>query len=356
MLLIVAHHYVVNSGLMAADGPIASNPLSFHSLFLLLLGAWGKVGINCFVLITGYFMCKKDITLKKFLKLLCVVEFYQVLIFFIFCATGYEELSTVPLIKALIPVRSIADNFENVFIVFFLFIPFLNIIIRSMTERQHVRLLALLAFAYIFFGTLPGFSVTMNYLSWFMVLYFIASYLRLYPKKIFGDKEFWKASTIVCIVASSLSVIVMTMMSARWHRDGLQSYDFVTDCNTLLAVLTGISSFMYFKNIDIPQSKLINTVAATTFGILLIHANSDAMRQWLWVDTLNNVGNYYSLLGYLHAIVSVTGVFVVCSCLDLIRIRLIEKPFFDALDKRLPQIVSWFERTEDRLFETLHIQ
>lgn len=247
MVLIVAHHYVVNSGLMSIGGPIESEPLSFHSLFLLLFGAWGKVCINCYVLITGYFMCEKNITLKKFLKLVCVVEFYQVLIFGIFCATGFEELSLVSLIKALIPVRSIADNFENVFIVFFLSIPFLNIMTRCTTERQHIYLLVLLTIAYVFFGTLPGFFVSMNYLSWFMVLYFIASYLLLYPKKIFSDTGFWKTSTIVCIVASFLSVIVMTMVSARWHRDGLQSYYFVTGSNTLLAVLTGISSFMYFK-------------------------------------------------------------------------------------------------------------
>ena len=48
MLLIVAHHFVVNSGLMDADGVIASDPLSANSVFLLLFGAWGKTGINCF--------------------------------------------------------------------------------------------------------------------------------------------------------------------------------------------------------------------------------------------------------------------------------------------------------------------
>ena len=62
MLLIVAHHYVVNSGLTATDGPIFSNLLSWKSIFLLLFGAWGKTGINYFVLITGYFMCKSNIT------------------------------------------------------------------------------------------------------------------------------------------------------------------------------------------------------------------------------------------------------------------------------------------------------
>lgn len=70
MLLIVAHHYVVNSGLTAADGPIYNAPTSAHSIFLLLFGAWGKIGINCFVMITGYFMCRSKITAKKFAKLI----------------------------------------------------------------------------------------------------------------------------------------------------------------------------------------------------------------------------------------------------------------------------------------------
>ena len=61
MLLIVAHHYVVNSGVIE----IASEyPTSLRSLYYYLFGAWGKVGINCFVLITGYFMCEREISFR----------------------------------------------------------------------------------------------------------------------------------------------------------------------------------------------------------------------------------------------------------------------------------------------------
>ena len=84
MILIIAHHYVVNSGLTLADGPINTNLLSWQSIFLLLFGAWGKTGINCFVLITGYFMCTSRITLKKFIKLLFEVMFYRIIIYLIF--------------------------------------------------------------------------------------------------------------------------------------------------------------------------------------------------------------------------------------------------------------------------------
>ena len=88
MFVIVAHHYVVNSGLMEV---IAENgAMKGSSLFLLLFGWGGKTGINCFVMITGYFMCKSNITLKKFLKLLLEVEFYKILFYLIFLITGYS--------------------------------------------------------------------------------------------------------------------------------------------------------------------------------------------------------------------------------------------------------------------------
>ena len=54
MLCIVAHHYVVNSGLLELIGKTES--LTPNSIFLLLFGWGGKTGINCFLMITGWFM------------------------------------------------------------------------------------------------------------------------------------------------------------------------------------------------------------------------------------------------------------------------------------------------------------
>ena len=61
MITIVAHHYVVNSGLL--DCIEKQAPLEFKDYFLILFGMGGKTGINCFVLITGYFMCTSYITI-----------------------------------------------------------------------------------------------------------------------------------------------------------------------------------------------------------------------------------------------------------------------------------------------------
>ena len=90
MILIVAHHYVVNSGLFEL---MRQSPTSFKSLYLFLFGMWGKTGINCFVLITGYFMCQSRITLRKFTKLLFWVLFYNIAVYLAFCIFGYTDFS-----------------------------------------------------------------------------------------------------------------------------------------------------------------------------------------------------------------------------------------------------------------------
>lgn len=83
--MIVAHHFVVNSGLTLPEGPMMSNPTDVNTLFLWLFGMWGKTGINCFLFITGYFMCKSNISLKKFVKLMLWIYLYKIVIFGIFC-------------------------------------------------------------------------------------------------------------------------------------------------------------------------------------------------------------------------------------------------------------------------------
>lgn len=71
------------------------------------------------------------------------------------------------------------------------------------------------------------------------------------------------------------------------------------------------------------------------FGVLLIHANSDVMRQWLWKDVLNNVESYYSEHFILHAFLSILLIFVICVVIDLIRQKTVETWAFRFVDKTI---------------------
>lgn len=352
MILIVAHHYVINSGLTDMGGPIYADPLSWRSLFLLIFGAWGKTGINCFVLITGYFMCRSNITVQKFFKLLLEVMFYKIVIGGIFLISGYQKLSLSFIIRTVLPLTNIGTGFTAAFLVFFLCIPFLNILIKNMNEKMHIRLLLVLGFTYVLLGTLR--AVTMNYVSWFVVLYIIASYVRIYPKKIFSSTKLWGWLSLASVLVSVVSIVACAWLGTKINR--YMPYVFVAYSNTFPAVATGFCSFMFFKNVKMKNSKFVNTVAASAFGVLLIHANSDAMRQWLWVDVLHNVSMYDSAWLVLHAVASVIAIYVICTAIDYLRIRFIEKPFFKLFDRHFDKLASKYAKAESKICKKLNIK
>ena len=317
MLMIIAHHYVVNSGLYHL---MSENPLNFNSYFLYLFGMWGKTGINCFILITGYYMCQSQITGKKFIKLLFEICFYNAIIYLMFVLTGIIEYDFKICIIQIIPFKNIGSGFISAYILFYLFIPYLNTLINNINKKQHILIIALSLFIYTIWYMSP-FDVKYNYISWFIVIYFIASFIRIYPYKIYKNFIFWKYMLCISIFISCFSVIY------NLHNNILP-YKLVSDSNAIMAVITSLSAFMYFVNLKIKQNKLINILAMSIFGVLLIHANSDTMRNWLWKDILHNIQYFNNTLLCLHALTSVIVVFVTCSFIDLLRIHFIEKPFF----------------------------
>ena len=333
MLLIVGHHYVVNSGLLSV---MNENILSPNTTFYSLLGAWGKTGINCFLLITGYFMCKSQITLRKFLKFVLWIITYNVLLTSLFIVCGYTPNGIMKMLIESIPFRIISPNdFVSCFIFFYLCIPFLNILLNNISKKQHQWLIILLLLIYTLHGSVPKLmGVSMNYVSWFSVLYFIAAYLRFYPIKEHNAK-FWGFATLISFGLSSVGILVLNYLQTKLGIEPqvTYSYKLVEDSNALLALTNGVTSFMWFKSMRINNSKLINTVAASAFGVLLIHANSDTMRLCLWKDTIDCIGHFDTPYYWLYAVGCILAIYAICTIVDFIRIKTIETPLLNATEK-----------------------
>ena len=210
MLVIIAHHYLFHSGLF--EQIIINNNISVNSIFLLLFGWGGKVGINCFLMITGYFMCKSNITIKKFLKLLFEVELYNIVIYFIFVISGYTHISFNGVINAILPFTSLNTNFIGCYLIFFLFIPFINILINNMEKKSHFLLICLCLFIFSFLPIL-NINISFSYISWFIVVYLIASYIRIYPKEWFNDRKKCGILSLMSLLSCFLSVLIGIWLS-----------------------------------------------------------------------------------------------------------------------------------------------
>lgn len=329
MLMIVAHHSVVNSGLFDQISAEKTNELG--SYLMTLFGAWGKTGIDCFVMITGYFMCRSNISLKKFLKLYLQVAFYGVLISLVFMFSGRIPFTASGIMQTLhgfFPIYSIGSDFTASFLIFYLCIPFLNILVKNMTKRQHQALLLILVGMLTILRLNNTMIIRFNYVEWFSVLYLISSYIRFY-----GDDfakishRNWGIIAILTFFAASASVVGLSWLGLSGKTNAFIPHFLVSDSNAIFALAVAFTSFMWFKDLKIKQCKIINALGGATFGVLLIHAHSDEMRQWLWKETVDVTGHYVSMgafqmIGYLVTVVVL--IFLVCALIDIARSRWIE--------------------------------
>lgn len=329
MLLIVSHHYVVNSGISQLYD---FNNITGNMILLQLFGFAGKIGINCFVFITGYFMIKSQFKFEKLLKLYLEIKFYRWILYIVFVISGFESFTIMGMIKSIFNIAyGVQLGFTGTFVFLYMLIPFVNAMLLNLNKKLHLILIGILVFLYTIISTFL-FHDTYSNLGWMITTYIIAAYVRLYPCKWFENKKLYIWSTIFSVALSWASILVVDFVGSKV---GFKNYyHMVANEHKFLALACSFSLFMLFRNIKIKQNKVINTIAASTFGVLLIHANSDAMGKFLWQDVLHNASYYNSPFLIVHAILSVILIYVVCVCIDQVRIHLLEKPLFSYIEKR----------------------
>ncbi|WP_148372651.1 acyltransferase family protein [Bacteroides bouchesdurhonensis] len=346
MMAIIAHHSVVNSGVVKEFDFL--NP-TINTYFLMIWGMWGKTAINSFILISGYFLCKSTLTWQRYLKLLAEVYFYSFGIILIFAITSYEPLTISKIFKNFFePLIWVNNDFIASFLAFYIFVPVYNKLLNILSEKEH-RLLIMGLLLYFTIASTFFFAPSMNEPLWYATLYMIAAYIRIYPNK-------WTESSLIAWITLFSSVLlaicsVAAIMFAVSHAGMLHIpasvvetisekpqnflYWFVSDSNKLLALVVGLSAFLVAKNAPKFHNKFINTMAAGTFGVLLIHASSNTMRTWLWQDILNMPSLATASLWQVLIITLSTPIviFMVCSAIDYLRRIWIERPLMSIINK-----------------------
>ena len=360
MLFIVAHHSVVNSGIAEQFDIFHITP---NTIFLQLWGMWGKTAINVFVLITGYFMCTSKLTWQRVAKIYLEAKFYKVIFFVVFLVAGYEKISLKSIFDLCFGyLRTINAGFVGSFLVLYLLIPFMNAWIEKL-GRDLWKLVGLFLTIFTVTSTFFFNSNVFHYVFWYMTLYLTAAWFRLYPSKWTNDKKITGILFAVSVILAYCSVLAINFLVDFLHMDRswMFSYYFVSDSNKFFAFLVGTSAFLFFKNITIKQSKIINLVSSTTFGVLCIHANSDAMRQWLWRDLLHVPQMYHwnFVILIIANIAMTVGIFAVCSLIDMLRIWFVEKPVFIWLNQHalkiehtIKAILSPLQKYKQRIIES----
>jgi len=317
MVMIVTLHYLSHGGILD------STPTGGKSYFFVwTLESLSYIGVNGFVIISGYYLAGSDFKLRKLIALIVQIVSTSAIIYFIFVALRLAPLTRGNAFGALFPIITGKYWFATSYIALYCLVPFMNIVIRNITKRQMQGLVVLLSAMFcswrLFLPQLTMMNTDGGYnVVWLVCLYFFAAYLRLY----------WDYKVNKYIY---LAIYFLCCGFALWKKyTGNSAFLSYISIPILVAA---ISLFLFFREVKISNSlcsKVIGFIAPLTFGVYLISENI-WLRSVLYSRILHT-----NLFVHTPAVVymipaSILAIFVGSMLLEKVR-ALIFKPLIDSV-------------------------
>lgn len=333
IVMIIAHHFAYRS-----DMQFDTSVISINRLWTQFLYYGGHVGLDVFVLISGYFLIdSKRLNLTKIVRIWLMMFTYSVSIYLVMYLAGikvdlFEEFKKL----IALPVSSEIWPFASAYCGLMLLYPFFNVLFRTLKKNVYRVMLAIML---LFWSVIPTFTTAKfgsNYLLWMITLYAIAGYIKLYPEDFMRDKVVYLRMMLIVWGLSFASALVLDIIGFKYeicaryatHFSGMQHINIV---------FIAITMFLVFRDVRIKNGTfggVVNTVSGTVFGIYLIHDNP-LLSQWIWKQLFNNA--QYAQKGWFifASLGEIGSVFVVCMCAEFIRQKLLEKWYMKGINKLL---------------------
>lgn len=315
MFLIVSVHFMGHGGWI-------NNMVGVNLVLAKILRSIFYPAVDVFVLISAYYTCKGNgkINWKRLGLLYAELWFYSMLLFTVATLTKIQSFSVTALLTSLFPLVSGKYWFFSAYVFFSLSTPLLNILVRKITQKQHI----IIACVGLILGSLSsdlnivqqlGLTRGYSYL-WFVILYFVGSYIRFYNIKITRKTAF------IPIILYCVTIIVGYFVSVG-H-------------SSILSSIGAILIILGCKHIRIEASfvsKTITRISGLMFGVYLIH-DSPELRRFMY-DNIFHCSRYYTnKYAFLILISFISLTFVVCAVAEFIR-KQGEKLIVYCVEKRI---------------------
>lgn len=313
MFLIVSSHFLGHGG-------FANNMTGANFVFGRILTSLFNPSVNLFVLIGAYFTCtSKKLKWQRLAKLYAQVWIYSMTFFVVFlCIYGKDSFSWNWLLSSLFPVICGKYWFFSAYIFMMLASPLLNVVIARIDKKTHFAACAVFIVLGILAGdahVLPQLAMGDGYnVIWFIMLYFIAAFVRKYDVKV---PKKWMFVPILAYSA--------TLVAGYFCNTAQCSIVRSASAIILLVALKDV------KPTSVRFSKFITAVSATMFGIYLIH-DSNEMRGYMYQNIFHASKFYDSNVSFLIMLGFVAATFFVCMAIEQFRL-LIDKPITMAFEQ-----------------------
>ena len=308
MLLIITHHLAVHTPFVFENIHIK------YIVYFLSLG--GKIGVNSFVLLTGYLLVDKKLKIKNLFIIWVDVLFYSITIWGFFY---FYDKSYIPEIKFFIfPITYYLYWFVTTYFIMYIILYFFNFQLYDVERKRYLKFIIILVILWSVLSSFPYVNLGYSNVLWFILLYLIGGYIKLYVNKIKNKYLYLFVGMI-----SYFIIFIRTIINHSVLESDKYVITHYIEMNDFFILLVSIFLLLFFSNLNIKYNKYINMVSSTTLGIYLIHDNP-SMRTFLWTSyfrLFEITGSKYLILNSIKAIFII---FFVCIIIDLIRKFIIE--------------------------------
>ena len=320
MVMIVTLHYINKGGFQNIFEITSANYWIVKIIYHLSL-----VAVNCYVLISGYFLTNSKFKLRNILLLWGETLFWSIFISGIFILIGYRD--KVDILKTFLPITT-KDSywFITTYICLYALFPILNLITRNISRIKMKILIVFLVIVFSLWKSVLPFAGTLDEtggygIIWFCVLYLIASYIKMYGGIIKNHK-------LKIYILSTLITIFVKIGLKCCDIEALKNYtDVYGNYNTITVLIASIALFEYFVDVSIDStiiSKSIVKISSLTLGVYLIHEQL-ILRKFLWKNIIPCQAIANNNLFILWSAAIILGVFAVCILLEQIRMYITNK-------------------------------
>ncbi|MCO6543257.1 MAG: acyltransferase [Lactobacillus sp.] len=319
MFLIVYDHIIIFTNWNLTNDYVRDTILEIPTI-------GGKLGVNIFFLITGYFLIKKNnYRFNGTIKIILTTLFYSwigVLISYLFKLPG---ISWKLNFQGIFPIEFGSYWFITVYVFLMLIYPYINKLVINLTQIQYFFLLilgfvCLFIWSCFFSNKVSGISEGSTLLTGVYV-YLLGGYIRLHNK----TKDLYKKNIInltiffLSLILMIVSIFLINILQVHgFLRYGLHKYMKFIDGDSPLQLIASMAIFIY--TIDKPsfENKFINIIASTSLAVYILDTNI-SFRHYMYDFVIQAQKLQFSNYIYLYCLIVSIFIFLIFITIELIR-------------------------------------
>ncbi len=346
ILIIILNHLSLHGGL------VFDYPMQPNAVANMFMHFGGKLGVDTFIIISGYFLSTADrFRWDRLVKVFAEATFYG-LCFGIF-GVFMNDYNFYQVWRITWNVPYAQWYFITDYIVMFCLSPFMNKFMKASSIKEHLGTLIAMTVMFVLFPTFGDADFDSTSLIFFLYLYLLGGFIRRVEEKIPGTSKQWMLTLVGGILFIWLVEYLMLVLFAVTEEPYFyQHSQTIRQMQSVVIVFLSIAAFLGFKRWNLPNYKWINTLASTSLGVYMLHDNYST-RPWMW-NNLFHIPDWSDSPALVpYALFVMVAIFAMGCAIDLLRQYGLEKPFMKALEKPLARWETWFNQKTQALADKL---